>query len=160
MSDADWRRGDANSKGAAICGSKIRLDRVVPDFYPAVLFQENDNAMLIKHADDRTRDFETLKALAARPDASADTRKKIDQEIRNIQTGMKGEAEADYEMEFHYGASKKRRRTPGAEGWRLGSVGWRIRSGFFGVALPPSRFGWIVASLPSGVFRRRKEDGA
>ena len=79
MSDADWRRGDANSKGAAICGSKIRLDRVVPDFYPAVLFQENDNAMLIKHADDRTRDFETLKALAARPDASADTRKKIDQ---------------------------------------------------------------------------------
>ena len=62
--------------------------------------------MLIKHADDRTRDFETLKALAARPDVSADTRKKIDQEIRNIQSGMKGEAEAAYEMEFHYGASK------------------------------------------------------
>ena len=62
--------------------------------------------MLIKQADDKTKDLETLKALAARPDATADTRKKIEQEIRNIQSGMKGESEAAYEMQFHYGESK------------------------------------------------------
>lgn len=62
--------------------------------------------MLVKKADDKTRDLEILKALAARPDASADTRKKIEQELRNVQSGMKGEAEAAYEMEFHFGASK------------------------------------------------------
>jgi hypothetical protein len=62
--------------------------------------------MLIKQADDKTGDVEALKALAARPDASADTRKKIEQEIRNLQSGMKGEAEAAYEMGFHYGESK------------------------------------------------------
>lgn len=62
--------------------------------------------MLIKKADDRSGDVEALKALAARPDASQDVRKLIDREIRNIQSGMKGEAEAAYEMEFHYGASK------------------------------------------------------
>ena len=37
--------------------------------------------MLIKPADDKTRDIEALKVLAARPDASADTRKKIEQEF-------------------------------------------------------------------------------
>lgn len=62
--------------------------------------------MLIKKADDKTKDIETLRELSVRSDASADTRKKIEQEIRNIQSGMKGEAEAAYEMEFHYGASK------------------------------------------------------
>lgn len=62
--------------------------------------------MLIKPADDKSKDIEALTNLAARPDASADVRKKIEQEIRNIRSGMKGEAEAAYEMEFHYGASK------------------------------------------------------
>ena len=62
--------------------------------------------MLIKAADDKTKDIETLKALAARPDASTDTRKRIEQEIRNIQSGIKGEAEAAYEIEFYYGAAK------------------------------------------------------
>jgi len=62
--------------------------------------------MLIKQADDKTADIEALKTLAARPDASADVRKKVEQEIRNIQSGMKGEAEAAYEMGFHYKDSK------------------------------------------------------
>jgi hypothetical protein len=62
--------------------------------------------MLIKQADDKTQDLQALKSLATRPDASAETKKKIEQEIRNIQSGMRGEAEAAYEMEFHYGASK------------------------------------------------------
>ncbi|MEF8751587.1 MAG: nuclease-related domain-containing protein [Candidatus Accumulibacter necessarius] len=62
--------------------------------------------MLIKATDDKTKDIDALKLLSARPDASADTRKKVEQEIRNIQSGIKGEAEAAYEIEFHYGASK------------------------------------------------------
>ncbi len=40
--------------------------------------------MLIKAIDGKTKDIDALKRLAARPDASADTRKKIEQEIRNI----------------------------------------------------------------------------
>lgn len=62
--------------------------------------------MLIKAADDKSNDIATLKALAARADASADMRKKIEQEIRNIQSGIKGEAEAAYEIDFYYGTSK------------------------------------------------------
>lgn len=62
--------------------------------------------MLIKAIDDKTKDIDALKLLAARPDTSADTRKKVEQEIRNIQSGIKGEAEAAYEIEFYYGASK------------------------------------------------------
>lgn len=62
--------------------------------------------MLIKKADDRTGDIETLRALAGRPDATAEIRRLIEREIRNIQSGMKGEAEAAYEMEFYCGASK------------------------------------------------------
>lgn len=62
--------------------------------------------MLIKAADDKSKDIDALKALAARDDASIDTRKKIEQEIRNIQSGIKGESEAAYEIEFYYGASK------------------------------------------------------
>lgn len=62
--------------------------------------------MLIKKADDRSADIETLKTLSARPDVTQNVRKLIDREIRNIQSGMRGEAEAAYEMEFYYGASK------------------------------------------------------
>lgn len=62
--------------------------------------------MLIKQADDKSRDIQTLTELASRPNASPDTRQRIEQEIRNIRSGMKGEAEAAYEMEFHYATSK------------------------------------------------------
>lgn len=62
--------------------------------------------MIIKEADDKARDIETLQALAARPDASAETRKRIEQEIRNIQAGIRGEDEAAYEMKVHYGESR------------------------------------------------------
>ncbi|MDZ4202010.1 MAG: nuclease-related domain-containing protein [Gallionella sp.] len=62
--------------------------------------------MLIKQPDDKTNDIECLRGLGARPDVSADVRKNIEQEIRFMQSGMKGEAEAAYEMEFHFGASK------------------------------------------------------
>jgi len=62
--------------------------------------------MLIKQTDDKSRDIECLKGLAARPDVSADVRKNIEQEIRFMQSGMKGEAEAAYEMNFHFEASR------------------------------------------------------
>lgn len=62
--------------------------------------------MIIKEADDKTAQISTLQALQARTDCPAETRKRIEQEIRNIQAGAKGEREAAYEMGFHYGASK------------------------------------------------------
>jgi len=61
--------------------------------------------MLIKPADDRTTDLDALRQLAVRPDASAESRKRIEQEIRNIQSGIRGEEQAAYEIEFHYGHS-------------------------------------------------------
>lgn len=62
--------------------------------------------MLIKEADDKTTDLATLKSLLNHPAANAETKKKIEQEIRNISSGAKGEADAAYEMDFHYGQSK------------------------------------------------------
>ena len=62
--------------------------------------------MLIKKADDKAKDIETLQGLLSRPDATADTKRKIEQEIRNILSGTKGEADAAYEIDFHYGPSK------------------------------------------------------
>lgn len=62
--------------------------------------------MIIKEADDKSADIELLKSLVGRPDATEDQRKRIQQEIRNIQAGAKGEAEAAYELGFHYGNSK------------------------------------------------------
>ncbi len=62
--------------------------------------------MLIKQADDKTRDIQALTELSSRTDATPEIRQRIEQEIRNIRAGQKGEAEAAYEMEFHYGDSK------------------------------------------------------
>lgn len=62
--------------------------------------------MIIKEADDKQLPIDALQALLVRPDATADIRKRIEQEIRNIKAGVKGESEAAYEMEFHYGPSK------------------------------------------------------
>lgn len=62
--------------------------------------------MLIKQADDRTGDIATLKSLLTHPAANADMKKKIEQEIRNISSGAKGEQDAAYEIGFHYGPSK------------------------------------------------------
>lgn len=45
--------------------------------------------MIIKEADDKSIDIETLQVLAARPDTNADTRKRIEQEIRNIKAGAR-----------------------------------------------------------------------
>jgi len=62
--------------------------------------------MLIKKADDKSKDLEILQDLLKRPDATAEAKRKIEKEIRNIQSGAKGEADAAYEIDFHYGPSK------------------------------------------------------
>jgi len=61
--------------------------------------------MLIKSADDRTADLQTLQSLLDRPDASGDTRARIEQELRNLQSGLRGERDAAYEVDFHYAQS-------------------------------------------------------
>lgn len=62
--------------------------------------------MIIKSADNKAPQISALEALLARPDATNDIRKRIEQEIRNIRAGVKGEKESAYEMEFQYGISK------------------------------------------------------
>ena len=62
--------------------------------------------MLIKSADDKNKDLAILQSFLTRPDLTIDAKKRIDQEIKKINAGLKGEREATYEMNFHYEASK------------------------------------------------------
>ena len=62
--------------------------------------------MIIKQAEDRNRDVEALNLLLAMPNIGADTKNKITQEIKKIQSGKKGEDEAAYNINFHWGDSK------------------------------------------------------
>lgn len=62
--------------------------------------------MLIKAANDRRKDLDVLQALLAHPRATAQTRTRIEQEMRNIRAGAKGEAEAAYEIDFHHKPSR------------------------------------------------------
>ena len=58
--------------------------------------------LLIKSADDKSQQIKALRALAARSDIDAQTRGRIDKEIRDVERGAKGEREAAYEIEFSY----------------------------------------------------------
>lgn len=62
--------------------------------------------MLIKSADDKAKDLEILQTLLSHPAASPEIKRKIEQESRFIKSGVVGEKEAAYEIEFHYGSSK------------------------------------------------------
>lgn len=62
--------------------------------------------MIIKEPDDRKQQIDILQSLIARPDCPAESRKRIEQEVRNIQSGIRGEEEAAYEMKVRYGQSK------------------------------------------------------
>lgn len=62
--------------------------------------------MIIKTPDEKKSHITALQTLLARSDCSPDTRKRIEQEIRSIQAGIKGEEEAAYEMKVHWGESK------------------------------------------------------
>lgn len=61
--------------------------------------------MLIKSATGRERDIETLKALMGARGVSPAVRDRIEQEIRYIRAGAKGESEAAYEIDFHHANS-------------------------------------------------------
>lgn len=61
--------------------------------------------MIIKIADDKGPQKNALQKLLNHPAADATTRKRIEQELRNIQAGIRGEEEAVYEMKVHFGDS-------------------------------------------------------
>lgn len=61
--------------------------------------------MIIKPADDKQPQRAVLQSLLNHPSADAATKKRIEQELRNIQAGIRGEDEAAYEMKVHYGDS-------------------------------------------------------
>jgi len=62
--------------------------------------------VIVKEVDDRAQDIKTLEALLTHPDAGTATRKKITQQIKNIQVGLKGERDAAYHINFHLKDSK------------------------------------------------------
>lgn len=62
--------------------------------------------MIIKQAEDRNRDLAELHQLLALPNIDAAIKNKINREIKNIQSGIKGEAETAYQMNFHFSDSK------------------------------------------------------
>ena len=62
--------------------------------------------MIIKTSDGKEADLAELHSLATRPDIGTQLRRRIEDEIRAIQAGVKGEKEAAYELEFHYGTSE------------------------------------------------------
>lgn len=62
--------------------------------------------MIIKAAESRDADIEALNALMALPHIDNATKNKIDREIRNIRSGIAGEKEAAYNINFHYENSK------------------------------------------------------
>lgn len=62
--------------------------------------------MIIKEPDDKSLQIRQLEQLLTHPAANAETKKKIEQELRNMRAGMKGEAEAAYEMKVWLGESK------------------------------------------------------
>lgn len=56
--------------------------------------------MIIKHSEGRDKDLAELNRLLSLPHISLDCRKQIQREIRNIHSGLKGEQEAAYQIDF------------------------------------------------------------
>jgi Nuclease-related domain len=59
--------------------------------------------MIIKKADNRNCDIETLKKLRSLPRISSDQVNRLDKELITLRSGLKGEREAAYHIDFHYG---------------------------------------------------------
>lgn len=62
--------------------------------------------MQIKPPDDKDSDLKTLQSLLKRQGLYPSTKERIEKALRNIRSGMQGEAEAAYELNFHYGDSE------------------------------------------------------
>ncbi len=61
--------------------------------------------MQIKAADDKQPDINALEVLLSRQDVVGPKRRRIWHELRAIKAGERGEREAAYDIEFHYGAN-------------------------------------------------------
>ena len=59
--------------------------------------------MILKHPDDKQADLALLRTLLIHPAADEAKKKRIDLEMKKIQAGIRGEAEAAYEMQVLYG---------------------------------------------------------
>jgi len=64
--------------------------------------------VLVKAADDRQADTDILTSILERPGLAADTKQRVETELRQIRAGAAGERDAAYEIEFHYGANPNR----------------------------------------------------
>lgn len=62
--------------------------------------------MIIKQADDRTHDIETLEHIIRLPYISRDQAKRAEKELIALRSGLKGEREAAYHIDFHYGTGE------------------------------------------------------
>jgi len=62
--------------------------------------------MIVKTADDKQSQISIIENLLTHPHSNASIKKRIEQEIRNIKAGIRGEDEAAYEMKVHFGESK------------------------------------------------------
>lgn len=62
--------------------------------------------MIIKPIDDKTADLAALQALLARPEVNLTTRQLIENEIKKINSGIKGETDSAYFLNFYFGQSK------------------------------------------------------
>lgn len=62
--------------------------------------------MIIKPFEAREHDLLTLNQFLKLPNLSQETQHQIQQEIKKIQSGIKGEKEAAYQIDFHYSESK------------------------------------------------------
>lgn len=62
--------------------------------------------MIIKDSDNRENDLSELNRLLELPQLSQEQKNQIQREIRNIQSGLKGEKEAAYQINFLYGNNK------------------------------------------------------
>ena len=59
--------------------------------------------MIIKQADDRSCDIDILKNLRSLPHITANQANRLDKELIALRSGLKGEREAAYHIDFHYG---------------------------------------------------------
>lgn len=62
--------------------------------------------MLIKISDDKAPQLHQLEALFERPDLDAEQKKRVESELRNLRSGIKGEKDSAYEIGFYLDKSK------------------------------------------------------
>lgn len=62
--------------------------------------------MIIKTSDERARDMAVLDGFLMRPDLTEVQRKKVEREQVRLRSGLKGEREATFHIDSHYGNSK------------------------------------------------------